>query len=113
MRGQSANENSATHLVRWCLPQLLAALSSNRKALREAAASTTARDASRYFRLPIDRAFAMKGFGSLVTGSPLSGSVGSAPLLPETPPPPRPHRRSRQYASPPPSCTISRSQRRC
>ena len=45
-------------------------------ALREAAASITGRDASRYFRLPIDRAFAMKGFGSVVTGTLISGSVG-------------------------------------
>jgi len=47
-----------------------------KKALHDAAASITARDASRYFRLPIDRAFAMKGFGAVVTGTLLSGSVG-------------------------------------
>ncbi len=52
-----------------------AGLDDLKKALREAAASTTARDASRYFRLPIDRAFAMKGFGSVVTGTLISGSV--------------------------------------
>src|SRR5215467_12513817 len=38
-------------------------------ALHEAAANVTTSDASRYFRLPIDRAFAMKGFGSVVTGT--------------------------------------------
>ena len=46
-------------------------------ALREAAASIGARDSSQYFRLPIDRAFAMKGFGSVVTGTLISGSVGA------------------------------------
>ena len=48
-----------------------------KRALEEAAASSTAKDASRYFRLPIDRAFAMKGFGSVVTGTLLSGRGGA------------------------------------
>src|SRR5260370_1050642 len=47
-----------------------------KKALSDAAANASARDPSRYFRLPIDRAFAMKGFGSVVTGTLISGSVG-------------------------------------
>jgi selenocysteine-specific elongation factor len=47
-----------------------------KKALRDAAAGITAREASRYFRLPIDRAFAIKGFGAVVTGTLVSGSVG-------------------------------------
>ena len=47
-----------------------------KKALREAAANAAAGDATRYFRLPIDRAFAMRGFGSVVTGTLVSGSVG-------------------------------------
>ena len=50
-------------------------LSDLKKALSEAAASASAKDAARYFRLPIDRAFAMKGFGSVVTGTLISGSV--------------------------------------
>lgn len=54
-----------------------AGLEDLKKALRDAAAGITARDASRYFRLPIDRAFAMKGFGSVVTGTLISGSVGA------------------------------------
>lgn len=33
------------------------------------------KDASRYFRLPIDRSFAMKGFGTVVTGTLVSGSL--------------------------------------
>ena len=44
-------------------------------ALHAAAGNATQRDASSYFRLPIDRAFAMKGFGSVVTGTLISGSV--------------------------------------
>ncbi len=33
------------------------------------------KNASRHFRLPIDRAFAMKGFGTVVTGTLISGAV--------------------------------------
>jgi selenocysteine-specific elongation factor len=53
-----------------------AGLGELKKALSEAAASASAKDVARYFRLPIDRAFAMKGFGSVVTGTLISGSVG-------------------------------------
>jgi selenocysteine-specific elongation factor len=53
-----------------------AGLSELKKALSEAAANASAKDSARYFRLPIDRAFAMKGFGSVVTGTLISGSVG-------------------------------------
>jgi selenocysteine-specific elongation factor len=53
-----------------------AGLEELKKALHAAAENATVRDASRYFRLPIDRAFAMKGFGSVVTGTLISGSVG-------------------------------------
>src|SRR5438270_4073514 len=45
--------------------------------MNDAASSVAARDASHYFRLPIDRAFAMKGFGAVVTGTLISGSVGA------------------------------------
>jgi selenocysteine-specific elongation factor len=54
-----------------------AGLDELKKALRDAGASAMAKDAGRYFRLPIDRAFAMKGFGSVVTGTLISGSVGA------------------------------------
>jgi len=54
-----------------------AGLDELKNALRDATASIIARDASRYFRLPIDRAFAMKGFGSVVTGTLISGSVAA------------------------------------
>jgi selenocysteine-specific elongation factor len=33
------------------------------------------KDAARYFRLPIDRAFVIKGFGTVVTGTLISGAV--------------------------------------
>src|SRR2546426_7831957 len=54
-----------------------AGLDELKKALSEAAANASAKDAGRYLRLPIDRAFAMKGFGSVVTGTLISGSVGA------------------------------------
>jgi len=44
-------------------------------ALREAAREVRAKDAAKYFRLPIDRSFAVKGFGSVVTGTLFSGQV--------------------------------------
>jgi len=45
--------------------------------LGEVAAQAVGKDAARHFRLPIDRAFAMKGFGTVVTGTLISGSVGA------------------------------------
>ena len=54
-----------------------AGLEELKKALKTATANVPGKDAARYFRLPIDRAFAMKGFGSVVTGTLISGSVGA------------------------------------
>jgi selenocysteine-specific elongation factor len=54
-----------------------AGLDELKKALTEAAGNASAKDSARYFRLPIDRAFAMKGFGSVVTGTLISGTVGA------------------------------------
>ncbi len=48
-----------------------------KKALSEAATDAFVKDAQQYFRLPIDRAFAMRGFGSVVTGTLISGSVST------------------------------------
>ena len=48
-----------------------------RRALGEAALASEPRDSQKYLRLPIDRSFAMKGFGTVVTGTLVSGSVGS------------------------------------
>ena len=46
-----------------------------KRALRDAALASETRDAAKYLRLPIDRSFAMKGFGTVVTGTLISGSV--------------------------------------
>jgi selenocysteine-specific elongation factor len=44
-------------------------------ALVDAASRAAAKDASSYFRLPIDRSFSMKGHGAVVTGTLVSGVV--------------------------------------
>jgi selenocysteine-specific elongation factor len=54
-----------------------AGLAELKKALHRVATEIPGKDAARYFRLPIDRAFAMKGFGTVVTGTLISGSVGA------------------------------------
>jgi selenocysteine-specific elongation factor len=46
-----------------------------KRALHHAATQVRGKDATRAFRLPIDRAFAMKGFGTVVTGTLISGAV--------------------------------------
>ena len=43
--------------------------------LARIAVTASEKDCSRYFRLPIDRAFVMKGFGTVVTGTLVSGQV--------------------------------------
>lgn len=48
-----------------------------RHELKQAASSIHEKDASRYFRLPLDRAFSMRGFGTVITGTLISGSVGT------------------------------------
>jgi selenocysteine-specific elongation factor len=55
-------------------------------ALQQAAREIADEQGGRYFRLPIDRSFAVKGFGTVVTGTLISGqiSVGDeVELLPE------------------------------
>ncbi|MBI4479771.1 MAG: selenocysteine-specific translation elongation factor [Acidobacteria bacterium] len=52
-----------------------AGLDELREVLRRAAAEVPAKDASRHFRLPIDRSFVMKGFGPVITGTLVSGRV--------------------------------------
>jgi selenocysteine-specific elongation factor len=54
-----------------------AGLAELKKALHAVATEIPGKDAARYFRLPIDRVFAMKGFGTVVTGTLISGSVGA------------------------------------
>jgi selenocysteine-specific elongation factor len=51
------------------------ALTELKSELLRAATQISAKNASRYFRLPIDRAFTMKGFGAVVTGTLISGTV--------------------------------------
>lgn len=46
-----------------------------KKVLHSVASEVPGKDAGHYFRLPIDRAFPMKGFGTVVTGTLTSGSV--------------------------------------
>src|SRR6202048_1297146 len=48
-----------------------------KRALHDAAMQVGGKDAPRSFPLPIDRAFAMKGFGTVVTGTLISGAVGT------------------------------------
>jgi len=46
-----------------------------KRELARMAGEVRARDANALFRLPIDRVFSMKGFGTVVTGTLISGSV--------------------------------------
>ena len=46
-----------------------------RMRLLEMARETPLKDASRHFRLPIDRVFSMRGFGTVVTGTLISGLI--------------------------------------
>jgi selenocysteine-specific elongation factor len=52
-----------------------AGLDALKAALERAAQAAPGKDSTRHFRLPIDRAFVMKGFGTVVTGTLVSGSV--------------------------------------
>jgi selenocysteine-specific elongation factor len=52
-----------------------AGLDALKKELLHAAHETPAKDVTRHFRLPIDRSFATKGFGTVVTGTLISGAV--------------------------------------
>jgi len=52
-----------------------AGLDELRAELAKLAAAVPEKDASQDFRLPIDRAFAMRGFGTVVTGTLVSGAV--------------------------------------
>lgn len=52
-----------------------AGLEELRARLLDLAAAIPAKDSSRYFRLPIDRAFSVHGFGTVVTGTLVSGSL--------------------------------------
>ena len=45
------------------------------ESLRQVAAEVGPKDTSQIFRLPVDRCFTMKGFGTVVTGTLISGSI--------------------------------------
>ncbi len=53
-----------------------AGLDDLKQALVKAAAEIPARDSSAIARLPIDRVFTMKGFGAVVTGTLVAGTIG-------------------------------------
>ncbi len=52
-----------------------AGISELRTALTEAASAAAEKSAAGHFRLPIDRAFSAKGFGTVITGTLISGAV--------------------------------------
>jgi selenocysteine-specific elongation factor len=52
-----------------------AGIAALRDELARAAASASIKDASNFFRLPIDRSFSMRGHGSVVTGTLISGTL--------------------------------------
>jgi selenocysteine-specific elongation factor len=52
-----------------------AGLAELRSEIEKLATSIREKDSSHYFRLPIDRAFSMRGFGTVVTGTLVSGTV--------------------------------------
>jgi len=52
-----------------------AGLSRLKSALLEAARETAPKDPRHYFRLPIDRSFSVKGFGTVVTGTLVAGQI--------------------------------------
>src|ERR1700691_318314 len=47
-----------------------------KRELLRVAQAVSSRDGKRHFRLPIDRVFAMKGFGTVVPGTLVAGAVG-------------------------------------
>jgi selenocysteine-specific elongation factor len=63
-----------------------AGLDELRANLLHAAGAAPERDTFHYFRLPVDRAFAVKGFGTVVTGTLVSGRVNVGDELEMLPP---------------------------
>jgi selenocysteine-specific elongation factor len=54
-----------------------AGLAELKSELRRVAIEASGKDGQRHFRLPIDRAFAIKGFGAVVTGTLISGRLSA------------------------------------
>jgi len=61
-------------------------MESLRSHLARIAGEAQAKDTARHFRLPIDRAFLMKGFGAVVTGTLISGAVARGDEVEAQPP---------------------------
>lgn len=56
-------------------PEILYGIAELKRELARISAEVPARDSGAYFRLPMDRVFTMKGFGTVVTGTLISGSL--------------------------------------
>jgi selenocysteine-specific elongation factor len=54
-----------------------AGLAELNKALQDQARTIEKKQTDRYFRLPVDRSFAVKGFGTVVTGTLISGHIAA------------------------------------
>lgn len=54
-----------------------AGLDELRRLLADTARSVARKDPSRHFRLPVDRSFSLKGFGTVVTGTLVAGTVAA------------------------------------
>jgi selenocysteine-specific elongation factor len=52
-----------------------AGLEELKRILRERALQAKPKDSSKWFRMPVDRAFSMRGFGTVVTGTLIAGTV--------------------------------------
>ncbi len=57
-----------------------------KRALREVALEVPARSSEMFARLPVDRAFTMRGFGAVVTGTLVAGEIGEGDEMELLPP---------------------------
>src|ERR1700752_1772447 len=73
LRGTFLESPNAPVLAAGCLTG--AGIEELKRAIVSAAASVEARDSQALARLPIDRVFTMKGFGTVVTGTLVSGTI--------------------------------------
>jgi selenocysteine-specific elongation factor len=80
-RSTSGDESPSTELVRGVSPIVAvsslsgAGLPELKTALAKVAAEVPAKDSTALVRLPIDRVFTMKGFGTVVTGTLVAGTI--------------------------------------
>ena len=71
----SGNRDSASFATVAVSSLTAAGLDELKRALAKAASEVPAKDSSALARLPIDRVFTMKGFGTVVTGTLISGAI--------------------------------------